>query len=74
MKEAQDVGLAEDSVDAVRARRAELEAEIQGAVAGLTAGYDPAAERLETIPVRPRKADVEVRRVVLAWVPEGAER
>ena len=58
----------------MRARRSELEAEIQAAVAGLAAGYDPAAEVLETVAVRPRKADVEVRRVVLAWDPQGGGR
>ena len=74
MKESRDVGLAEETVEAVRARRAELEAEIRSAVEDLTARYDPASEALETVAVRPRKADVEVRRVVLAWVPVEAGR
>jgi hypothetical protein len=74
MKEARDVGLAEETVEAVRARRAELEAEIQGAVAELVSGFDAATEALETVPVRPRKADVEVRRVVLAWLPSEKSR
>jgi len=74
MKEARDVDLAEESVEAVRARRAELEAELQAALAELAARFDPANETLETISVKPRKADVEVRRVALAWVPAAAGR
>jgi hypothetical protein len=70
MKESRDVGLAEETVEAVRAQRADLEAEVQNALAELAGRFDPAVETLETIPVKPRKADVEVRRVVLAWVPD----
>ena len=69
MKESRDVGLAEETVEAVRAQRAALEAEVQNALAELAGRFDPAVETLETIPVKPKKADVEVRRVVLAWVP-----
>ena len=33
---------------------------------------DPASEQLETIEIRPKKSDIEVQRVVLAWVPDEA--
>ena len=72
LKESRDVGLAEETVEAVRAQRAALEAEIQNALAELAGRFDPAVETLETISVKPKKSDVEVRRVVLAWVPATA--
>ena len=72
LKESRDVGLAEETVEAVRAQRATLEAEIQNALAELAGRFDPAVETLETISVKPKKSDVEVRRVVLAWVPATA--
>ena len=40
-------------------------------VAAVEARLDAAAEELETVEIRPRKSDVEVRRVVLAWIPAG---
>jgi hypothetical protein len=53
----------------VKARRAELEAELQEELAAVSARFDAAAEPLETVAVKPRKADIEVRRVLLAWIP-----
>ena len=32
---------------------------------------DPLTERFETVGIKPRKGDVEVKRVVLAWIPEA---
>jgi hypothetical protein len=68
-REAQDVERAEDSADAVRAEIAALEAELETAVQTLESHQDPRNEPLETVTVRPRKADVETRLVALAWEP-----
>jgi len=72
IKETRDIGLAEESVEVLRTQRAALEAEVQNALAELVGKFDPATEVLETLSVKPRKADVEVRRVVLAWVPDAS--
>jgi hypothetical protein len=69
-KESRDVELAEESVDAIRARIAELEQEITAATADIEARSDPAAARLETVRVKPIKADVEVVEVALGWLPD----
>ncbi len=71
---------AQESSDAERAQAdradtrrklAELESEFQ-AVADATASHiDAASEKLETLQLSPKKKDVVVRSVVLAWVPEG---
>jgi hypothetical protein len=71
-KEAKDVELAEASLEDLRARRAELEAEAAAAVAALPSATDLAAAPLEAIRVKPKKADVEVLRVALAWAPHDA--
>jgi len=73
MKEARDVELAEESVETLRRKHEELAAEVQTDLAEVAARYDPAGARIETVSVKPRKADVQVRRVVLAWLPaEGS--
>ena len=68
-KEAGDVERAEESAEALRAQLAALEAEIEAAVAAVANRPDGAGEELEPVVVRPKKSDVEVRRLALAWVP-----
>jgi hypothetical protein len=69
-KEAADVDRAEATVAQRRGEVAELEAKAEQEAHELAERYDPTKLELETIAVKPRKADVTVRRVVLAWVPE----
>jgi hypothetical protein len=68
-KESQDVGRAEETVAAVRQQREELEAELRAETAELEARLDPATEELETVGIRPKKSDIDVRGVALAWEP-----
>jgi hypothetical protein len=69
MKEAQDVARARDTLEAVRQQRADLEAELHAAVDTFDAGSDPAREPLQTISIKPKRADVAVRLVALVWTP-----
>ena len=66
-KQGRDVDRAEDSLEALHARRAELEAALAADVAALEAKLDPHAEPLATLTIRPRKADVDVKSVVVLW-------
>jgi DNA helicase HerA-like ATPase len=68
MREREDVGRAQEGVDAKRERLAELQAEFEAATAGLATPPDPTSLRLEVVQVPPRKGDIDVRRVALAWV------
>lgn len=68
-KETKDVELATASLEDLRARRAELEAEAEASIAALPSATDVASAALEEIQVKPKKADVEVLRVALAWAP-----
>ena len=69
LKESRDVELAEDSAESIRARIGELEGELEGAIAAIGTRADAASIALETIQVRPKKADVEVVEVALGWLP-----
>jgi hypothetical protein len=68
-KQGRDVARAEESLDTLVARRADLERELAADVAALEAKLDPLAEPLSTVTVRPRKSDVEVASVVVLWRP-----
>ncbi len=70
MKESRDVGLAEEGVEAVQARIAELEAELAAAIAEVESRSDPQSLTLAAKGLKPKKADVEVVRVGLVWLPQ----
>jgi hypothetical protein len=68
VKDRQDIGRATETVEAVQAQLAALEAEFRAEVDALGGG--PATgEPLEAVTVRPARAGVTVRLVGLAWVP-----
>jgi hypothetical protein len=69
MKEREDVGGATESMESVRARRSALEAELDAEVQRLTAATDAGSIAIETTSVRPRKSDISIDGVWLAWVP-----
>jgi hypothetical protein len=69
LKETGDVARAEDTVEAVRRQIADLESQLREETAVLQSRIDPASETLETVTIRPKKANIAVRLVGLAWVP-----
>jgi Sec-independent protein translocase protein TatA len=68
LQERQDVTRAEENVEALQAQLTELNAELETEVHSLEARLDPATEELEVLGLKPRKKDVEVRYLTLAWV------
>jgi hypothetical protein len=67
-EERQDVGRAEDALAAVDSELAALNAAVEGELSPLRG--DAAGVEIEALAVRPRKADVGVSRMALAWVAE----
>jgi hypothetical protein len=63
------VANAEADMQAVQARIAEMNAELEGEIARIEADFDPASIRIETAPVRPKKTDIEVEDLALVWCP-----
>jgi hypothetical protein len=74
-KESSDVTRAEENVAAVTAQLESLKREFDDEIAALqSVEVDPAS--IEKISLRPKKTDINVRAVVLAWAPHtrGGER
>ena len=69
MKEAQDVDRAEDNVLAVDQKLADLDAEFKSETATLERSFDPQTEQLETVSLKPTKANISVKLLTLAWAP-----
>ncbi|HEX4954104.1 MAG TPA: ATP-binding protein [Thermoanaerobaculia bacterium] len=69
MDQGRDVDRAEEGMAALQQQHADLAAELERELAELSARYDATTAPLETVEIRPRKSDVEVRQVTLAWAP-----
>ena len=68
MREREDIGRAQEGVEAKSERLDDLQAEFDAAAAKLAEAPDPASFRLEPVSVAPRKGDLSVTRLALAWV------
>ena len=64
-----DTGRAKDTVGALQAQQQELDQQFQADTQDLDRTFDPLTEPLETQAVRPKKADIDVRLVALAFAP-----
>jgi len=69
MKESKDVGVAEENVAALQQQLADLEAQFKSESDTIAAATDPLNEKLETISIKPTKANIAVKLVALAWTP-----
>jgi hypothetical protein len=69
MKEQQDVARAGQNLVALQAQLAALQRELETETARVAAAGDPLTEALEVVELRPRKADIAVELLALAWAP-----
>ena len=69
MKEARDIDRAEETVAAVRQQLADLDAQFKAETEAIEKAVDPQTESLETIALKPTKANIAVRLLSLAWAP-----
>jgi hypothetical protein len=69
IKESKDVGQAEDNVLALQQQLADLEVQFKTETDALAAATNPLNEKLETVSLKPTKANIAVKLVALAWTP-----
>ena len=68
-RERDDIRRAEESVDSLRAQRVEMEEELGREIEALKDRFEVPGLEVETEGVAPRKADITIHRLVLAWLP-----
>lgn len=68
-KERQDIGQAEDTVEAYQAKLKLLEEEFAVEAEKVKAAYRAESLELDATEVKPKKTDIDVARVVLVWRP-----
>ena len=69
MKEAQDVGRAQETVAAVEEQLAELDSQFKNDTAALEQATESQSEALQTLTLKPTKANIVIRHFSLAWAP-----
>jgi hypothetical protein len=68
-RESQDVDLANESAAAVQQKIQDLGAQCDADIKALSASMDPAAVVLRSVQISPRKSDIAIGEVALAWQP-----
>jgi hypothetical protein len=69
MQQQSDIGRAKDTVEAYQKQLAELNAQFEADSQALEDKIDVLTETMESVVVRPRKADIDVQLVSLVWSP-----
>jgi hypothetical protein len=69
MKESEDVGRAQETVTAVGQQLVALNDEFKKETETINQAFDAQTESLETIALKPKKADIAVKHLSLAWTP-----
>ena len=69
MKESSDVNRAEESLQVIDQKLAELNDEFKVETEKLGQEFDPQTEQLETVSVKPTKANISVKLCALVWAP-----
>lgn len=65
----QDIGQAEETIEAVQQQWKDLDAQFQAEAAKILEDSTPESLKLEEISVAPKKTDIKVTQMSLAWVP-----
>jgi formiminotetrahydrofolate cyclodeaminase len=66
-KEVQDVDQAGDNLEQIAMQMADLQKQFDADVAAQQAKVDPLSEELETVTIRPKKSNISVQLLALAW-------
>ena len=69
-KESGDVQRAADSVQTLQQQLQDLNDQIASECADVQSRTDPMSEQLDTIEIRPKKANISVKLACLGWNPE----
>jgi len=69
VKESGDIARAQETVAAVDAQIQELDQQLNDEIAALTTRAESAGAGIEKLTVRPKKTDITVNLIALAWGP-----
>ena len=68
-KETMDIARARETAEAVKAQMVEMEARLSDDIAALDVAFDPSAEELKEVLIKPKSADITLEVFSLVWLP-----
>lgn len=72
-KQADDVRRARDDVAAYEEKLREIEEELEDEIQEIHQELDPLQEELDLVQLKPRRTDINIRHLALAWVPFSSD-
>lgn len=69
MRQRQDIGRARENLAKYQEQLQDMEVEFDDAVAAIGEEFDPTRIELETLQLKPRRTDIDVTMLALAWLP-----
>lgn len=70
-REQQDVAQAQDNVETLQQQLSDLQVQMKTETAELQESVSPEKLHLESVEIKPKKSDIEVTQVALAWFPHA---
>jgi len=74
MKEKQDVANAEENIKTLNQQISDLNSELESEISLISEKYDTDKFELEEIKIRPKRSDISVKSLSLAWLPYWREK
>lgn len=68
-RESEDIRHAEETLQSLIEKRADLDAEVESGIRDIQDKFDPDLLELKEDEIRPRKSDLSIEQVVLVWLP-----
>ncbi|MCA9075040.1 MAG: ATP-binding protein [Planctomycetaceae bacterium] len=72
-KQAADIKLAQEKLEAELEEKEELESELEQAIDQIKAEFDAETIEIEPYEIKPRKSDIDIENVALLWMPVRAD-
>ena len=67
-EQSSDVGRAEETSSSIQGQIDGLNTDLQSEIAALDVTYNPQAEKLDTVAIKPKRTGIQVKLVALTWV------
>jgi len=69
VRQSQDIGRAQETLESYTEQLQGIQAEFDAEIEALKSRNDPATERFDVVQIKPKKKDISVKLIALAWAP-----
>ena len=69
VRQSQDIGRAQETLESYTGQLHDVQAEFDAEIEALKSRNDPATEPFDLVQIKPKKKDITVKLIALAWAP-----